>query len=120
MLSWDGWREVPGNGTTDVGVACVGFDGKWYLFAKGIDNKRIYVNTSVDFKTWSGWAEVPGNFKTDVALCGETFHKEPYGHQLYLFAKDIKTHRIYVNTMGVGNPGADGVKCRGTAPLTPL
>ena len=41
---WSGWAQVPGDGTTDVALAPVVFNNKLYLFAKGIDDKRINLN----------------------------------------------------------------------------
>jgi hypothetical protein len=41
-----GWSEVPGNGITDVALAAA-FAG-WgmiYLFRKGLDDNKIYLNT---------------------------------------------------------------------------
>ena len=86
---------MPGGGTTDAALAPVVFNSKIYLFAKGINDKRIYVNTYDTASSWSGWTEVPGGGTTDVAVAATVFNGK-----LYLFGKGIDDKRIYVNTFG--------------------
>jgi hypothetical protein len=93
---------VPGGGTTDVSVAATSFGDKLYLFAKGIEDKRIYFTALDAAGTWSGsWTEVPGDGTTDVALAATIFPSPATGsaYQLYLFAKGIDDKRIYFTTM---------------------
>jgi len=94
--NWSGWGEVSGGGTTDVALSAAVFGNRLYLFAKGIDDKRIYVN-SYDGGSWSGWHEVPGGGSTDVPLSAASL-----GGLLYLFAKGIQDTRIYFNTTASG------------------
>ena len=94
-VKWSGWGEVPGGGTTDAALAGVVFNNKLYLFGKGINDKRSYVNTCEATGSWSGWGEVPGGGTTDAALAGVVFN-----NKLYLFGKGINDKRIYVNTFG--------------------
>src|SRR4030042_14694 len=89
---WSGWGQVPGGATTDVALAAATFNDKLYLFAKSIDDKRIYLNiygTSI----WGGWGQVPGDGTTDVALAPVVFNDK-----LYLFARGIDDKRIYFDT----------------------
>ena len=89
---WSGWTQVPGGATTDVALATAAFNNQLYLFAKGIDDKRIYLNT-YDTSNWSGWAQVPGGGTTDAALAPVVFN-----NKLFLFAKGINDKRIYFDT----------------------
>ncbi len=98
--SWSGWSEVPGNGTTDVALAatkqsfCESTGAGLLLFAKGIQDQRIYVNGINDAsRNWTGWSEVAGGGTTDVALAATE-----YQQKLFLFAKGINDRREYVNT----------------------
>ncbi|MCJ7530985.1 MAG: hypothetical protein MUO64_08135 [Anaerolineales bacterium] len=40
------WSEVPGGGTTNVALAATNFNHKLYVFAKRIQDTRIYFNTT--------------------------------------------------------------------------
>lgn len=95
MLTWSGWSEVPGNGTTNTALAGVRVStssGKEnYLFARGLDD-RVYANWTSDFKTWSNWSEVAGGGKTNAAIAAAEFGR------LYLFVKGLDGH-VYVNSM---------------------
>lgn len=96
--SWSGWTEVPGGGTTDVALSASTFAGKVYLFGRGINDSRIYLNTGSAYhgKNWSGWSEVPGGGTTDASLACT-----PRRDKLYLFAKGINDRGIYLNTMSL-------------------
>jgi hypothetical protein len=56
------WKQVEGNGITDAAPAAAALGGRIYVFAKGINDKRIYLNSAVagqPFDGWgSGWSEV--------------------------------------------------------------
>ncbi|HJQ35700.1 MAG TPA: hypothetical protein VKB93_01045 [Thermoanaerobaculia bacterium] len=43
--AWSAWSEVPGGGITDAPVAAITSGGKISLFARGVKDGRIYVNT---------------------------------------------------------------------------
>ena len=85
--NWGGWSEVPGNGQTDAAPAVVAVpDGGpgMNLFAKGIQDQAVHINSTKDGFTWSGWSVDPGGGITDAALTGAYFS----GH-VYLFRKGI-------------------------------
>jgi hypothetical protein len=92
---WSGWAQVPGGGTTDVALAATVFNSKLYLFGKGINDKREYVNTYDTAGNWGGWAQVPGGGTTDASLAPVVFN-----NKIYLFGKGIDDKREYVNTFG--------------------
>jgi hypothetical protein len=89
---WSGWTQVPGGATTDVVLAAAAFNNQLYLFAKGLDDKRIYLDTYDTSGSWSGWGAIPGSSTTDVALAAAIFN-----NKLFLFSKGINYRRIYVN-----------------------
>jgi hypothetical protein len=69
-----------------------------FLFAKGIDDRRIYLNThDLVANSWSGWSEVPGGGVTDKPLAS-TAVPRANGLDVLLFAKGIDDSRVYVNT----------------------
>jgi hypothetical protein len=111
ILAIEGWIEVPGGGTTDVAVATAVFKGRLYLFGKGIQDRRVYVNSTADDFHWSGWGEVPGGGTTDVAVAAAVFKDT-----LYLFSKGIGDRHIYVNSSTDGShwSGAKEVSGGGT------
>jgi hypothetical protein len=80
-VEWTGWSEVPhGNipGMTDAALAVTAKDSTLWLFAKGIADKKIYVNTlrvnqyepegHFNVRHWSGWVGVEGDDTTDTAV----------------------------------------------------
>lgn len=88
------WLEVPGGGMTDVALSAAYFGGQLYLFAKGVEDRCIYVNNMDNSGTWSGWEEVPGGGTTDTALSAAV-----YGDKLYIFSKGVGDRQIYTNVM---------------------
>jgi hypothetical protein len=103
MPTWTTWAAVPGGGTTDVAPAA-GVDqaGNLHLLAKGINDRRVYMNgmwgTTL---VWSGWAEVPpGGFTTAHSLAVAL-----HDTVLYAFAiRDdgaIMFKRLFVDTGGL-------------------
>jgi hypothetical protein len=38
-----GWSELPNPGTTDVGLTMAAIGARAYLFAKGINDRQLYV-----------------------------------------------------------------------------
>ena len=93
---WSGWSQVSGGGITDVALAAAAFNNKLYLFSKGIDDKREYVNILDTAGNWSGATQVPGGGTTDVSLSAAAFN-----NKLYLFGKGINDKREYVNMLDV-------------------
>ena len=55
-------KEVEGAGTTDRAPGAASLGGRVYVFAKGVNDSRVYVNSAVagnPFDGWgNGWAEV--------------------------------------------------------------
>ena len=47
---------MPGNGTTDAALATASFKDRIYVFAKGIEDKRVYVNSARDGQPFGTWA----------------------------------------------------------------
>ncbi len=45
--TWSGWLAIPNGGSTDTALASTTVDGQVYLFAKGIDDRRVYVRTTL-------------------------------------------------------------------------
>jgi hypothetical protein len=88
---FEGWREVPGNGTTATSDASVVFGGKLYLFGIGINDHGHYMNI-FDGAQWSGWSAVPGGGTTLVSDAATVFKGK-----LYLFGIGINDHAHYMN-----------------------
>jgi hypothetical protein len=69
---WTSWSLVPGGATTDARPnACVDFSGNLHLFAKGINDRRIYMQSMWGAsETWTGWVEMqPPGQTTNHSLC---------------------------------------------------
>lgn len=98
--TWTGWSEVPGAGRTDRGLASVVFGSSLYLFAKGVVDKRIYVNImGLQGSSWGGWQLVPGGATTDQPLSAAAARGK-----LYLFATGIdKRIRFNVFSIAAGS-----------------
>jgi hypothetical protein len=79
---FDGWAEVQGGGTTGVAAAAAAFGERLYVFAKGVNDDRIYVNSAKEGYPFDGWAEVQGGGTTDAAPAAAAF-----GERLYVFTK---------------------------------
>ena len=92
---WEGWAEVGGGGTTDRAVSAAPFGDTLYLFSKGINDKRHYMNTN-RAGAWSGWEEVPGGGTTDAAP-----NALVSGGFLYLFGKGIDDRRVWVKKFDI-------------------
>jgi hypothetical protein len=45
--TWSGWLPLPNSGVTDVGLASTTVEGQVYLFAKGIDDRRVWVRSTL-------------------------------------------------------------------------
>jgi hypothetical protein len=46
MAEWWPWSEVQGGGTTDAPVSATSFDQRIYVFAKGVNDGQVYVNSA--------------------------------------------------------------------------
>jgi hypothetical protein len=105
-----GWSEVPGNGITDVALAAA-FAG-WgmiYLFRKGLDDNKIYLNTFNHLNNaWSGWSEVPGDGNTDAGLAAASIAGTTTAGNIYLFRKGLDD-RVYLNILAHGPSITSGV-----------
>jgi hypothetical protein len=66
---WSGWHTVPNGGTTDAAPFAISYSGKLYLFARGINDHAIYMNTYTS-AGWSGFSLLEYGLHTDVELCG--------------------------------------------------
>ena len=45
--TWSGWLPIPNGGSTDTALASTTVGDQVYLFAKGIDDRRVYVRTTM-------------------------------------------------------------------------
>ncbi len=90
-----GWQPIA-DATTDVSVAAASLGNRIYVFAKGINDKKIYVNSGVERKAFDGWGKgwqsVPG-LTSNVAPAAAAL-----GNRIYVFAKSISDNRVYVNS----------------------
>ena len=91
-LFWTWYAGVPNTVTTDVSAAAAGFNGKLYLFAKGMDNKKLSV-CQFDGATWSAFTVIPTSGTTDAAPAATVF-----AGKLYVFAKGVGDKKLYVST----------------------
>lgn len=99
-----GWKPLP-EATTDAAPAAASLGNRIYVFAKGINDKQVYVNSAVDGQAFDGWGQgwqaVPG-ITTDAAPAAAAL-----GNRLYVFAKSLTDSRIYVNS-AVNGQAFDG------------
>lgn len=89
-MGWTAWTEFVGT----TGTACATFvaGGKLYVFANGLDDKKIYVRSrSANWGAWSGWSEFGGT--SDAPLSAVAFDGE-----YHFFAKGLNDHKIYVRS----------------------
>ncbi len=45
--TWSGWMALPNPGVTDAGLAATASENKVFVFAKGIEDKQLYVRTTM-------------------------------------------------------------------------
>lgn len=84
LPAWNTWSEVPGNGTTDAMLAAgVDASKNLHLFAKGINDRRIYMQSMWgNNEVWTSWVEMPpGGLTTHHAVAAAL-----YEQNLYVFA----------------------------------
>ena len=100
LRPWTDWNAVPGGGTTDAKPnACIDFSGNLHLFVKGINDRRIYMQSMWGAtETWTGWVEVPPTGQTTYHSLGSALHET----SLHLFAVRDDGHivhkRVFVGT----------------------
>lgn len=73
--SWEGWREVPGQGLTLTAPAVANFGGDIFLTVKGTDD-ALHVNRWDG--SWEGWKAVPGGGLTPSAPALASFSGNLY------------------------------------------
>lgn len=100
LPSWTDWSVVPDGGTTDAKPsACVDFSGNLHLFAKGINDRRIYMQSMWGAsETWTGWVEVSPAGQTTHHSLGSALHET----SLHLFAVRDDGHIVHKRVF-VGN-----------------
>jgi hypothetical protein len=105
LPGWTDWVEVPGAGTTDLAPnASVDASGNLHLFAHGIRDRRVYVQSlSGTTEQWgTGWVEVPGGLTTS-----HSFASALHETNLHLFAvrdDGVVVHkRAFVGTGPLSN-----------------
>jgi len=84
--NWSGWTEVPGQATTDAGVAAVSFANAVYVFAVGADS-HIWVNRRDGCGFWASWTHIPGGMTTKLVVAPVQF-----AGKLFLFATGVDNH----------------------------
>lgn len=78
------------------------------LFAKGIGDKRVYVNHYITAAhSWTGWSEVPGGAMTKTGLAAASFPEKQF-----LFAVDTD-NQILINSQGPCNGWTGWTKAPG-------
>ena len=65
----------------EQGRRCLAHHEQLYLFAKGVNDDRIYVNSAREGYPFDGWTEVQGGRTTTAAAAAAAF-----GERLYVFA----------------------------------
>lgn len=82
--SWNDWSAVPGNGTTDARPdACIDASGNLHLFVKGINDRRIYMQSMWgNNEAWTGWLELPSGGLTTHHSLASALHE----NNLHVFA----------------------------------
>jgi CubicO group peptidase (beta-lactamase class C family) len=99
-----GWTALP-DATTDASPAAASLGNRIYVFAKGVNDKQVYVNSAVDGQAFDGWNhgwQVVSGITTNTAPAAAAL-----GNRLYVFAKSNTDNRIYVNS-AVNGQAFDG------------
>jgi hypothetical protein len=107
------WNEVPDGGTTNVALAAINFNDKLYVFAKGIQNQRVYINSTSGGANWSLWSEMAGGGTTDVSLAPAVLKINSISSP-----RELMTNASTSTSPPMGQTGADGAKCQeGVRPM---
>jgi hypothetical protein len=91
--AWNDWSQVPGNGTTDARPSASGdLAGNLHLFAKGIVDRRVYMQSMWgNTEVWTGWVEVPPGGLTTNHSIASAMHEG----NLHLFAVRDDGHIVH-------------------------
>ena len=105
LPSWTNWSAVPGGATTDVKPnACVDSAGNLHLFAKGINDRKIYMQSMWGgSEAWTGWIEVPPGGQTTYHSLGSALHET----SLHLFAVRDDGHIVHKRVFIAGGPATN-------------
>jgi hypothetical protein len=104
-----GWNLFPVGGTTNMFVGPAVFKDRLYVFAKGVDDRKVYVSSTDDGTTWQEWKIVP--------FGGSTFYPPSaavFDDRLYLVIRDEKLKR-WISSTGDGTQWSNWA-----APFSPL
>jgi hypothetical protein len=103
---WTDWSAVPGGGTTDVKPnAGVDYSGNLHLFVKGINDRRIYMQSMWGgTEAWTGWVEVPPGGQTTNHSLSSVLHD----NDLHLFAVRDDGHIIHKRVFIRDSPPTNG------------
>lgn len=106
-LSWSGWSEIAGGGTTDAAPAAATLDHRVYVFAKGVGDKRVYINSAIDSGAFGGWSLVDASFQTDAAPSAATLFD-----RVYVAGKHVGDGGVYLASFA-GPRDADSIPAAG-------
>lgn len=85
-MGWTGWSEL--GGTTGSACSTLVTGGKLYLFANGLNDKKIYYRSRGANTNWSGWDEFGG--MSDAPLSSAIFN-----NTCHFFVKGMSDQKIY-------------------------
>ena len=88
-----GWEVFPVGGTTDVPVGPAVFKGKLYVFAKGVDDRKIYVSSTEDGTTWREWKTLPIGGTTWSQVSTAVLND-----RLYIFTRGEDVNKVWVSS----------------------
>lgn len=94
-LNWSGWQEVSGNGTTNASLSATAYRGALYLFAKGINDGKVYYNILKRSLNWTGWRLINGTFSTSTAVSSHI----GIAGKLWVLAENATNHQTYYNIL---------------------
>jgi len=102
LPAWTDWNAVPGDGTTDAKLdASVDYSGNLHLFAKGINDRRIYMQSMSGLnETWTGWKEMQPTGMTTHHSVASVLHE----NNLHLFAVRDDGHIVHKRAFVGGGP----------------
>lgn len=101
---WNGWScRSPSDGTTNAAFNATVFDGKLYLFAKGINGDGIYFRTAPIStpNAFGKWESIPGQTRDSVASV-------VYKNRLYIFATSLVGQQLWMSWVERGQSRFSG------------